>query len=243
MKTSEKVDQIAIALSKAQAVMEGANRSSTNPFFHSKYAELSEVWDACRKPLTDNGLSFIQSIGSDQGYSFTAKTPTKDNPNKESLFIWLTVTSRLQHISEQYYEDSISMPVEADPQSLGKCTTYIRRYAQMALCGIAPTDDDGNEASGKIIPNPANVNHNVPIIKNPVPTASKESTTPPEGKQEVVEGQASTPVSASSDKPKEHWCSVHNVAFFKAGNMRNYAHKLGIDGKWCSEPVAQKEIF
>lgn len=152
MKTSEKIDQIAIALSKAQKVMEGAVRDSTNPFFHSKYAELSEVWDACREPLTSNGLSFVQSIHSEEGYSFTNKVQIKDNQGnikgeKEVLMIWLTVTSRLLHISEQYFEDSISMPVEADPQSIGKVTTYIRRYAQMALCGIAPVDDDGEAAA------------------------------------------------------------------------------------------------
>jgi hypothetical protein len=149
MITSEHTKEIAEALSKAQAVMEGADKSSTNPFFHSKYAELSEVWNACRKPLTDNGLSFIQSIHSDNGYHFMASSPTKDNPNRQALFIWLSVTSRLQHISEQFYEDTISMPVEADPQSIGKVTTYLRRYGQMALCGIAPTDDDGESAVGR----------------------------------------------------------------------------------------------
>lgn len=215
MKTSEKIDQIAIALSKAQKVMEGAVRDSTNPFFHSKYAELSEVWDACREPLTSNGLSFVQSIHSEEGYSFTNKVQVKDNQGnikgeKEVLMIWLTVTSRLLHISEQYFEDSISMPVEADPQSIGKVTTYIRRYAQMALCGIAPVDDDGEAAA----------NHPQPIKKTQPQTSQNEPQT--EKTHEVV------------DKP-QHWCNEHNCAFkeYSKGDKKWYSHNVG--DKWCNE--------
>ncbi len=148
MQTSEKIDKLAIALSKAQAVMETADKSSTNPFFHSSYADLAEVWEACRKPLTDNGLSVIQSISSSQKNQFDMVLQTKEGPRK-ATGIWLVVTSRLLHISEQWIEDTIEMPVEADPQSIGKITTYIRRYALMALCGIAPEDDDGESAAGR----------------------------------------------------------------------------------------------
>ena len=153
MKTSEKIDQLAIALTKAQATMEGAKKSSTNPFYHSQYADLSEVWDTCRKPLTDNGLCFIQSIGSEKE-SFVGKVPIKNKDGnaigeRDVNYIWLSVTSRLLHISEQWVEDTIFIPVEADPQSIGKVTTYIRRYGQMALCGIAPEDDDAETASGR----------------------------------------------------------------------------------------------
>jgi hypothetical protein len=149
MKSSEKIDQIAVALNKAQSVMENAKKTSANPFFHSKYADLDEVWDTARKPLADNGLSIIQSIASGTEI-FRMKTPTKEQPDKESNMIWLVVTTRLLHTSEQWFEDSVSMPVEADPQSLGKVTTYIRRYALMAMVGISPEDDDGNAGSGKV---------------------------------------------------------------------------------------------
>lgn len=146
MLTSKNIDQIALALSKAQAIMEGAKKSSTNPFFHSKYADLAEVWDTCRKPLTDNGLCVVQSISSDLNYSFISKVATAKGI-EERRYIYLSITSRLLHTSEQYFEDTICMPVEADPQSLGKVTTYIRRYAMMALIGIAPEDDDGESAT------------------------------------------------------------------------------------------------
>ena len=34
-----------------------------------------------------------------------------------------------------------------DAQGYGAAMTYARRYSIMAACGIAPEDDDGNEAS------------------------------------------------------------------------------------------------
>jgi hypothetical protein len=44
--------------------------------------------------------------------------------------------------------------VKADPQAEGSALTYARRYALMAMVGIAPEDDDGNAAS-KPAPRPA----------------------------------------------------------------------------------------
>lgn len=174
MRTSEKIDQIAIALNKAQSEMVNAKRTSENPFFHSKYAELSEVWDVGRDPLTKNGLSFIQSIGIEKEY-FTGKIPIKakdgtERGEREAIYVWLTVTSRLIHISEQWFEDSVTIPVEANPQTIGIYTTYIRRYAAMAMWGIAPEDDDGEEARGKE-PLPPK-----PIMQEP----SKKNTATPE---------------------------------------------------------------
>jgi len=152
IRTSEKIDQLGLALNKAQSVMESAPKSSTNPFYHSKFADLWEVWEACRKPLTENGLSFVQSIGSEKEY-FVGKAVIKDKEGnvkgeREVVYIWLSVTSRLLHSSEQWIEDTLHIPVEADPQSIGKNTTYIRRYAMMSLCGITTSDDDGEAVRG-----------------------------------------------------------------------------------------------
>ena len=92
--------------------------------------------------MTDNGLCVIQSISSEPPLS-------SDGLKEGKRYITLKVTSRLLHTSEQWFEDTISIPVEAEPQALGKVTTYIRRYALMALVGIAPEDDDGEDAAGR----------------------------------------------------------------------------------------------
>jgi hypothetical protein len=207
MRTSDSIDQLALALNKAQAVMTGAAKTSTNPFFHSKYADLAEVWETCRKPLTDNGLSFVQSIGSDKTEHFTLREPYKDKDGnirgeRDVLYIWLEVTSRLLHTSEQWIEDTICLPVEADPQAIGKNTTYLRRYGQMALCGIAPEDDDGEEAAAP----------------------KRAWGTAPE-RQEA----------GKSSGNKAHWCPEHNRDFFKTAKMKAYAHPND-DGTWHYEP-------
>src|SRR3989304_9148348 len=61
MNKSEAIGKLAEALSKAQGMMKGAVKDSENPFFKSAYADLASVWDACREPLSKNGLSVTQT--------------------------------------------------------------------------------------------------------------------------------------------------------------------------------------
>jgi hypothetical protein len=127
---SESISALAAALSKAQGVMEGATKAGLNPHFKSKYADLASVWDACRKPLADNGLSVVQLPGGD------GQT--------------LSVTTILMHESGEWIEGTMTMtPTKNDPQGVGSCLTYARRYALAATVGISPEDDDGNAASAK----------------------------------------------------------------------------------------------
>ena len=44
-------------------------------------------------------------------------------------------------------ESSIDLPNITDPQKLGSCITYFRRYTLKSLLAIAEGDDDGNLAS------------------------------------------------------------------------------------------------
>lgn len=126
---SDRIDELAAALSKAQAVIEGAIKDADNPYFKSKYADLGSVWEACRKPLTDNGLAVIQ---------------TTEGANPEQV----TIVTTLVHSSGQWYRGHLTMkPVKADPQGIGSCITYGRRYGLQAIAGVAPEDDDGNAAS------------------------------------------------------------------------------------------------
>ena len=65
MLKSETINELATALAKAQMQMKPAGMNADNPFFHSKYADLAAVWEACRKPLSDNGLSVVQGVECD----------------------------------------------------------------------------------------------------------------------------------------------------------------------------------
>ena len=130
MNKSENINELAAALAKAQGEMRGAVKDSANPFFKSRYADLASVWDACRVPLTKNGLSVVQTNVGD-GAEMVA------------------VETILLHSSGQWISSFLSVkPVKNDPQGIGSCITYLRRYSLAAMVGIAPEDDDGNAASG-----------------------------------------------------------------------------------------------
>jgi hypothetical protein len=129
VKHSEQINELATALAKAQAKIEGATKDKTNPHFRSSYADLASVWDACRSALTSNGLSVSQTAGASEDGR-------------------VRVTTILMHSSGQWLCDDLVMkPVKDDPQGVGSCITYARRYALAAIVGVAPEDDDGNAAS------------------------------------------------------------------------------------------------
>jgi len=130
MQTSENITDLAMALAKAQALIKPASKDATNPHFKSRYADLPAVWEACRKPLTDNGLSVVQM-------------PVDAGEGRVGL------TSVLMHSSGQYISSTVSTKLTQDSaQGIGSALTYLRRYALAALVGIvADEDDDGNAAS------------------------------------------------------------------------------------------------
>jgi ERF superfamily len=127
---SETITKIAPALCKFQAGMQPIMKDSNNPFFRSKYADLPSIWDAIRKPLTDNGLCILQE-------------PSTNG-------IKLVMTTTLIHVSGEYFRSSMEYPVDKQTaQGYGSATTYARRYGLQSVTGVAPEDDDGNAASGR----------------------------------------------------------------------------------------------
>jgi hypothetical protein len=134
---SQSIAALAAALAKAQADISGAVKDSANPFFKSKYADLESVWSACRKPLTGNGLSVIQTT----------------QPFRQGLMLVTT----LAHSSGEWIRGY--MPILAkdnSAQSQGSAVTYARRYALAAIVGIYQVDDDGEAAQARHIkPDPA----------------------------------------------------------------------------------------
>jgi len=124
MKRSEQIGELAAALAKAQAAITGAGKDKFNPGFKSMYATLDSVWDACRGPLTSNGLSVMQGMDGDR------------------------FVSLLAHSSGQWVESSYTVVLPADPQKMVAAITYLRRCYLSAITGVAPTDDDdGNSAA------------------------------------------------------------------------------------------------
>ena len=122
MNRSVDLDKLAAALAKAQGQIHPAAKDSTNPDFKYKYADLSSTWDACRKPLSDNGLAVIQTTKLDNTTTFLITT--------------------LIHSSGQWIRGSLPLkPEKEDTQSIGSAITYARRYALASIVGVAPEDD------------------------------------------------------------------------------------------------------
>jgi hypothetical protein len=136
MQRSENLNELAIALSKAQADMKAAIFDRENAYFKdakgkpSRYASLVAVWDAARGPLTKNGFCIIQSV------DHVGESPV--------------LNTTLLHSSGQWVGSQVVLkPEKLNAQSLASAVTYAKRMAMAALCGIvADEDDDGNEASG-----------------------------------------------------------------------------------------------
>jgi ribosomal protein L12E/L44/L45/RPP1/RPP2 len=121
--------KIAAAFVKAQKQFGPALKSSTNPHFKSRYADLSACIEAVVDALNNNGIGLIQRCY-DAGAGVMIET----------VFV---------HESGEVLECGIlQVPAsKQDPQGYGSALTYARRYSLMAACGIAPEDDDGNSAS------------------------------------------------------------------------------------------------
>ena len=130
MTESNGYDKIIPALLKAQSTMGALTKSSKNPFFKSKYADIADVFEVLREPFEDNNLCLTQSL---QVMPCGKRTSLK---------------TMIFHESGQFLESSILLPEISDPQKIGSSITYYRRYSVMAMAKLVPVDDDGNEASG-----------------------------------------------------------------------------------------------
>jgi hypothetical protein len=133
MKQSDSINELAAAMAAAQAEMGGAVKDSANPFFKSKYADLTSVVKAIKEPFANHGLSYTQFPCAADGC--------------------VGVTTRLMHSSGQWLESEYMLPmVKNDPQAAGSAITYARRYALQAMAGIPTADDDAESAMLRGIP-------------------------------------------------------------------------------------------
>lgn len=139
LRSSEQIDKLAAALSKAQGEMKhpGKNKTATVPMkaggkYSYNYADLADVLDAIRAPFAANGLSLLQ-------------VPFNDGPRA------VGVITRIMHASGQWMEaPPLFMPCgDGRPQDIGSAITYGRRYTASPMAGItSDDDDDGNVAQG-----------------------------------------------------------------------------------------------
>lgn len=112
----------------AQNQFKNLAKTAVNPHFGNGYTPLPDVLDAVRPILTKHGLVLTQTMRVENGLPILVTTIHHKDGD--------TLTSEYPLI-----------PARNDPQGLAGALTYARRYALMALLGIASDDDDGNRAS------------------------------------------------------------------------------------------------
>lgn len=104
-------------------------KSAVNPFFKSKYIDINALLDVLNPALIEQGLTLLQPLTTVDGRP-AVRTMVTDG-------------------DKVLVDDAIIMPDLQDPQKMGACITYYRRYSLIALFALQAEDDDGNTASAK----------------------------------------------------------------------------------------------
>jgi hypothetical protein len=134
---SEAINEIATALAKAQSKIgapprnrEVTVKTKTGGSYKFKYATLDSIIEHVRKPLTENGLWFTQTLANGDGK-------------------YRLVTQLIHSSGQRIVSETPILADSSDNQAFGSALTYMKRYALSALLGIAADeDDDANEADG-----------------------------------------------------------------------------------------------
>jgi hypothetical protein len=205
MISSDQINELAAALTKAQGQLSHAVKDSINPHFKAKYADLASVWEACRKALVDNGLSVIQ-----------LPEPCENG---------LKLTTMLTHLSGQYIASTLQMPLtKSDPQGYGSALTYARRYSLAAIVGVYQDDDDANTAT--------QTQHTQQPIQTPAQPTNNAQTatqTPTQPTREMITDQQ---ISAALNKAGELGLTRSDLSLiikfkFRADNSKQLTKKQG----------------
>lgn len=123
---SLEVDQVFSAFVSAQA--EFLHVAKLTEGARGKFAAFPDVVEQTRPVLNRNGLFITQLAQRCEGGAL--------------------VVTKVGHVSGQWFSDG-GMFVPAakhDPQGIGSALSYSKRYAWLAVCGVATDDDDGAAA-------------------------------------------------------------------------------------------------
>ena len=134
---SPSIGALGVALCQVQAGLRRLKPKNKNPLLNNKYADLAAVWDHVRAPLTEAGLSVVQ----------TTRTGERG----------IVVVSTLVHgESGEWIRGELEVVGKvnkgvSEAQAAGSAISYARRYSLAALVGVTVSDedDDGNRAGAR----------------------------------------------------------------------------------------------
>ena len=120
------------------------SKDAKNPFYKSKYFDINSLIKQLQPLLKKNRLLLLQPIEEDM------------------------VMSKLICIDGVgAVVSGLKLPQITDPQKLGSCITYYRRYTLASLLGLQSVDDDANLGSGVVEEKPW-LNENTPQFNEAV---------------------------------------------------------------------------
>jgi len=105
--------------------VESISKDGENPHFKSKYSTIESVLLTIDTPLSDNGLTFYQSV---EGSNLITTIIDVDSEK--------SISSTIELLNKK-----------GDMQGLGSAITYARRYGLVSMLGLIAEDDDANMAS------------------------------------------------------------------------------------------------
>lgn len=129
---SESINELALALSKAQAIIE--NVSKDKQAYGYKYANLASCLDAVKKPLSDNGLAVAQLISQE---------------GDKHVLVTMLLHESGQWLKSIFSIENVVMKQCNSLQQLGAGITYARRYTLSAIIGLTQEDDDAQSIPKK----------------------------------------------------------------------------------------------
>ncbi len=161
MEQSTTITELAKALSKMQGELKSVPKDSSNSFYKMRYASLDAIWEVCRKPLTDNGLSIIQTPLEVEGKTY--------------------LETMILHSSGEWILAKLAInALKQEPQSIGSAITYARRYTLSAMLGISAEDDDDAETASGRGQKPNKVSTEPPKSPETKKATTQVSQTPPD---------------------------------------------------------------
>ncbi len=112
-----------------QAQVGAITKDSTNPFYKSRYFDINKLIEVINPVLTKNDLVILQPL-----------TTVDGKPAIKTMIIGASDGVVL-------VEDKVIIPEINDPQKMGACITYFRRYSLQSILLLEAEDDDANSTT------------------------------------------------------------------------------------------------
>ena len=113
-------------LLEVQKEVGAISKDSKNPFFKSKYFDINKLIEVVNPVLSDKGIGLLQPIQDNKVQSVLVDSESGDSVKSE-----------------------LELPNLTDPQKVGSCISYYRRYTLSSLLGLQAEDEDGNGLKSK----------------------------------------------------------------------------------------------